>query len=85
MATHDPKPSPSSAQNPSSQARSLLALGLEEEPAGESQHYRPLRELARGGMGVVFDAHDAKLRRSVAIKVMQARHAGAEQRQRFFR
>jgi len=85
MATHDPKPSPGRAQSPLSHAKSLLALGLEEDPAGESQHYRPLRELARGGMGVVFDAHDAKLKRSVAVKVMQARHASAEQRQRFYR
>lgn len=85
MATDDPNPSPSSGHHRASQARSLLALGLEaEEMGGESRNYRPLRELARGGMGVVFDAHDAKLQRSVAMKVMLRGRASAEETQRFF-
>ncbi len=78
MATDDPNPSPSSGHHRASQARSLLALGLEaEEMGGESRNYRPLRELARGGMGVGFDAHDAKLQRSVAMKVMLSGRASA--------
>jgi serine/threonine protein kinase/WD40 repeat protein len=45
--------------------------------------YRPGRELARGGMGAVLDAHDPKFGRSVAMKVMLRRHATPEEQQRF--
>jgi serine/threonine protein kinase/WD40 repeat protein len=84
MATDASKHSSGSAQRHPSQAKGLLALGLEDEPGSKEQNYRPLRELARGGMGVVLDAHDAKLQRSVAMKVMLHRHANPEETQRFF-
>ncbi|MGB2713605.1 MAG: hypothetical protein WBC51_05460 [Vicinamibacterales bacterium] len=36
--------------------------------------YEVRREIGRGGMGVVYEAHDTRLRRSVAVKVL--RHPG---------
>ncbi len=47
--------------------------------------YEVLGTLGRGGMGEVYRAHDAKLNRSVAIKVLSGDLADAEARRRFQR
>src|SRR5918912_2922988 len=49
-------------------------------------HYRVLKEIGKGGMGVVYKAEDTKLHRIVAIKALSADFIGDEKaRARFMR
>ena len=50
-----------------------------------ADRYRVTRELARGGMGTVFEAEDLRHGRTVAIKVLRAELAGRGLAERFLR
>ena len=51
----------------------------------EFSHFRVERELGRGGMGVVWLAHDLTLDRPVALKLIRLEHADETGRARFVR
>jgi eukaryotic-like serine/threonine-protein kinase len=55
--------------------RAFLAPPQGEGELGRLAHYRVLKELGRGGMGMVLLAEDSKLRRLAAIKIMLPRYA----------
>jgi len=50
-----------------------------------NNRYRLQTELGRGGMGVVYRAHDTLLERDVAVKVLSDTALGAESRARLLR
>jgi eukaryotic-like serine/threonine-protein kinase len=49
------------------------------------KHYRILRKLGEGGMGVVYAAHDERLHRHVAIKMIRECTADESAQRRFWR
>ena len=60
---------------PVSTSYDFLAPPTHDGDLGMLGHYRVISELGRGGMGFVFRAEDVKLKRAVALKVMNQRIA----------
>jgi serine/threonine protein kinase len=64
----------------------FLSAPLQPDELGRLDHFRILKELGRGGMGLVFLAEDTKLDRKVALKVLLPAFARDTQaRSRFLR
>jgi hypothetical protein len=62
----------------------FLKPALQPDELGRLADFRVLQLIGQGGMGIVFRAEDARLRRVVALKVMQPRFASETRiRQRF--
>jgi serine/threonine protein kinase len=77
---------PRRVRAPVSEMTAFLAPAQEEDELGRLGSYRILRVLGQGGMGVVFQAEDAQLRRQVAIKAMLPHlAANSSARERFLR
>jgi len=65
---------------------SFLSAAQAPDEIGRLGPYRILKILGAGGMGVVFQAEDTKLKRPVALKAMRPALAGSpSSRQRFLR
>jgi serine/threonine protein kinase len=69
---------------PPAKTHNFLDPPIEDGDLGTLGHYRVLGELGKGGMGHVFLAEDIKLRRRVALKVMNQKIAATPNSRRRF-
>ncbi len=74
-------PAEVSASRPAPATKRRSAVDAAPPTAGDIVgHYELIREIGRGGMGVVYLARDLKLARRVAIKFIHAKYRGLGQR-----
>jgi serine/threonine protein kinase len=64
---------------------SFLSPAQSSDELGRLAHYRVLRVLGAGGMGIVFEAEDTHLQRHVALKCMRPTLVTPANRERFLR
>ncbi|MFH0794391.1 MAG: protein kinase [bacterium] len=67
----------------SARSRSGVVEAPHVDPFGVEQRYEIQKEIGRGGMGVIYEALDTVLGRSVALKLIQKEAASPEQYQQF--
>ena len=84
ISSSDPTQFDSPADDPLRELLALLAPPQDSGEIGRLGTYRVLKLLGHGGMGAVFLAEDARLKRLVAVKVMRPQLIGnSEARRRF--
>ncbi|MFK8111868.1 MAG: protein kinase [Rubripirellula sp.] len=69
---------------PAAESYDFLTEPSQPSDLGTLGHYRVIDELGKGGMGFVFRAEDIKLKRSVALKVMNQKIAATPNSRRRF-